>query len=98
VAYSSAQTGATGVPDVRGVNMKNGRCPKCGSTTIHSKSGGIGFAQQTSVYVYDAGSRWAKPAPLVAYVCTSCGFFEVYMNDSGVLGDVAGAWSQVAPT
>ena len=75
--------------------MKSGTCPKCGSATIYSKPNGIGFAQQSSVYVYDAGSSMAKPSSTRAYVCASCGAFEVYMIATSVLGDIATTWRRV---
>jgi predicted nucleic-acid-binding Zn-ribbon protein len=77
--------------------MKSGTCPKCGSATIYSRPQGIGFAQQSSVYVYDAGSKFAKPSSTKAYACATCGYFEVYMIDTSVLSAVAGAWSRVPP-
>jgi hypothetical protein len=75
--------------------MKSGICPKCGSATVHSKPQGVGFAQQTSVYVYGAGSKYAEPSSTTAYVCTTCGYFEVYMLGTSVLNDVASAWPKV---
>ena len=77
--------------------MRSGICPKCGSATIYSKPQGIGFAQQTSVYVYDAGSKYAKPSSTVAYACTTCGYYELYMLGTSVLGDIATTWPRVPP-
>lgn len=77
--------------------MKSGRCPKCGSATVHARPNGIGFAQQTSVYLYDAGSSFAKMSSTNAYVCTTCGYFEVYLTVTSALGEVARAWPQVPP-
>jgi predicted nucleic-acid-binding Zn-ribbon protein len=77
--------------------MKNGICPKCGSATVHSKPQGIGFAQQTSVYIYEAGSKYAKPSSTNAYACTTCGYFELYMLGTSVLNDIAQTWPRVVP-
>jgi hypothetical protein len=75
--------------------MKNGRCPTCGSTEVYSRPQGIGFAQQTSVFVYDAGSKMAKNSSTRAYVCAGCGHFELSMIDTSVIADIAKTWPKV---
>jgi hypothetical protein len=75
--------------------MKNGRCPACGSAAVYSKPNGIGWAQQTSVFVYGAGSQMAKASSTRAYVCASCGRFEVYMIDTSVIAEIAKTWPKV---
>ena len=72
--------------------MKNGRCPKCGSTTVHYRPGGLGFGNQNMIYVY-ADKNLASST--VSYVCTACGYFEEYLTDKDALALVAAKWSKV---
>ncbi len=74
--------------------MKNGKCPKCGSATVHSKPNGIGYGNsngRVSVYI----SMMTQPSPTVAFVCITCGYFEVYIADPSKLAEVAKTWQKV---
>jgi hypothetical protein len=73
--------------------MKSGTCPKCGSTTVYSQPGGLGFANQASIYIY--AGRTSGPSTTRAYVCATCGYYEVYLTDKDFLADAAKAWSKV---
>ena len=73
--------------------MKTGTCPKCGSKTVYSQPGGLGFADQASIYIY--AGRTGKPSTTKAYLCTTCGYYEVYLTDKDFLAEAAGAWSRV---
>jgi predicted nucleic-acid-binding Zn-ribbon protein len=73
--------------------MKSGKCPKCGSVTVHSKPGGLGFANVGKISI-NAGSM-GKPSTTRAYLCTSCGYFEVYLTDKEYLAEAAKSWPKV---
>ena len=73
--------------------MRHGRCPKCNSTTVYSRPNGLGFGNMSSVFIY--GDKWAKPSSTNAFVCTTCGFFEVYLADTGILAELPQMWQKV---
>jgi hypothetical protein len=73
--------------------MKRGVCPKCGSATVYSQPGGLGFANQANIYI-NVGNR-AKASTTRAYLCAACGYYEVYLTDKDFLGEAAKAWSRV---
>jgi hypothetical protein len=66
--------------------MGDGRCPRCGSESVH---------------VVDAG-RLSIPlsafsvAPLGLYVCAGCGYVELYMQDRELLPKIAAKYVSVA--
>jgi len=74
--------------------MKNGKCPKCGSTNIHSKRGGLGYSNSSSIYIYLPQSQPTSP---VEYVCTSCGYVEMYIVEAARLAEIDKAWPKVPP-
>ncbi len=73
--------------------MKNGKCPKCGSTEIYT-------AQDLPLKSGPFGSN-AIPVSLTAiaaldnYVCTDCGFLERYVADAEKLKQIAKKWGHV---
>ncbi len=73
--------------------MKSGKCPKCGSATVHSKPGGLGFGNSSHVSIYAGPMQ--KPSSTLAFVCVTCGHFEVYLTDKTYLAEVAKAWPKV---
>ena len=73
--------------------MKNGKCPKCGSATVHSKTNGIG---ENGAGQYIDTSAATRRSPVVAFVCIACGYFEYYIADPQKLADVAKNWSKVS--
>jgi hypothetical protein len=74
--------------------MKNGKCPKCGSATIYTKPGGLGFGNISQVFIY---LKSGYPASTKAYICTTCGYYEVYVTATSVLAEVAQSWQKVTP-
>jgi predicted nucleic-acid-binding Zn-ribbon protein len=76
--------------------MKSGVCPKCGSATVYSQPGGLGFGNQDKIYLYHVGPI-GKPSTTKAYLCTTCGYHEVYLTDKDFLAEAAAAWARVAP-
>jgi hypothetical protein len=73
--------------------MKNGKCPQCGSATVHTRANGLGFGNISSVYIYTGST--GKPSGTAAYVCVTCGYFEVYLTDRPGLAEIAQAWQKV---
>ena len=73
--------------------MKNGKCPKCGSTAIFAgkdlplKSGPFG---SNSIPV-----SLTSMAALDNYVCTDCGLVEHYVADAEKLKEIAKKWKPV---
>ena len=76
--------------------MRNGICPKCGAATVYSKAEGLKYAVAKGV-VFVHTSRMTMPSPAVAYICTTCGYFENYITDPGKLSGVAKNWQKVSP-
>jgi len=74
--------------------MKSGKCPKCGSTNVHYKRGGLGFSNSSSIYVYLPQSQPTSP---MEYVCTSCGYTEIYIVEAARLAEIDKAWPKVPP-
>jgi predicted nucleic-acid-binding Zn-ribbon protein len=73
--------------------MKNGKCPKCGSTEIFAgkdlplKSGPFG---SNSIPI-----SLTSMAALDNYVCTDCGLVEHYVADAQRLKEIAKKWKPV---
>jgi predicted nucleic-acid-binding Zn-ribbon protein len=72
--------------------MKDGVCPKCGSTEVCSGEHLGYFAKM--------GSNWANTIPITAwrnavfdnYVCLNCGYVESYVADDAKLWLIARKW------
>jgi hypothetical protein len=73
--------------------MKNGTCPRCSSATVYARPNGLGFGNISSVFIY--GGKRSMPSSTKAYVCTTCGFFEVYLADTGALAELTQSWQKV---
>lgn len=73
--------------------MKNGKCPKCGSSKIYSAADlplkGGPFGSNTIPV------SLASMAPLDNYVCTDCGFMESYVADKVKRKEIARKWTAV---
>ncbi|BBO91052.1 hypothetical protein [Desulfosarcina ovata] len=73
--------------------MKQGKCPKCGSTNVYVaadlplKSGPFG---SNSIPV-----SLTAMAALDNYVCADCGLVESYIADEYMLKKIAGKWKPV---
>ena len=73
--------------------MKSGQCPKCNSLTVYKKPEGIAFGDGRNIKVYT--SAVTMPVPAEDYICTTCGYFERYINDREKLDSVAQNWEKV---
>jgi predicted nucleic-acid-binding Zn-ribbon protein len=76
--------------------MKNGTCPKCSQNTVYSSKKGITFASAGAMYIQNLKGFMIMPLKEYSdYVCTSCGYFETYIDDEDKLGEIANQWSKV---
>jgi predicted nucleic-acid-binding Zn-ribbon protein len=70
--------------------MRDGKCTRCGKTAVHAKHGALNSgAIELLVTAWRRG--W-----LTAYVCVSCGYSELYLEDGELLSIVADKWPIVA--
>ena len=75
--------------------MRNGRCAKCDSETVFSQPGGI-FFYTNALHVRT--SSLEQGVSFNSYICTTCGYFENYVNDPQKLVSVTQKWQKVSPT
>ncbi|MEY9874648.1 transposase-like protein [Streptacidiphilus sp. MAP12-33] len=75
--------------------MRSGICPKCGSTEVHTRFGGI-FRGQTRSIVVAGGLLGSTRATSDDYVCTDCGYFEQYFTKGRALNRIARKWPLVS--
>ena len=73
--------------------MRSGICPKCKTPTVYRKRGGLGFGGGDGVYVRTAWATRASEAE--HYICTRCGFFEIYVVDEQKMAEVTSAWEKI---
>lgn len=71
--------------------MRDGRCIRCGSDTVHMQENGIGGLYGADVF----DGRSSEKGKVVSYACTSCGFFENYLIDPAKLELIAQRWTKV---
>jgi hypothetical protein len=77
--------------------MKDGKCPKCNSATVYTKRQGISFASDTYFYVRISSERMSRSVSDVDhYICTTCGYLEIYIEDNAKLEAVAKDWKKVS--
>jgi predicted nucleic-acid-binding Zn-ribbon protein len=70
--------------------MKNGICPKCGSTEIHTKADAI----------YSYGGVYLpigifSSARLTPYVCVQCGYVEIFVDEPSQRRGLAAKWPKL---
>ncbi len=75
--------------------MKNGQCPKCGSSDVHSGSM-ISFKQGAfGSNTIPLGGILSGSAMLDNYVCVNCGYVESYMGNVASRRQIAQKWPRV---
>ena len=75
--------------------MKNVTCPKCSQNTVYTSKAGI-TCHGGALYVQNLKSVFVTPlTEYTSYVCTSCGYFETYINDEDKLSQITSKWSKV---
>jgi hypothetical protein len=75
--------------------MKNGICPKCGSTAVfHGPSGSVatGWSYKDAALL---PLTMMRGAGLTNYVCTDCGYLERYVDAAADLTAIAENWDKV---
>jgi len=70
--------------------MKSGKCPKCNSPTVYTKRQGISSGD--GFYLSVSGKAIKD---IDHYLCTTCGYFETYVEDKPKLEAVARDWHKV---
>jgi len=74
--------------------MKNGKCDKCGSTTVHVQTNGFAPGGRRE-YIGFEGMYSA--VDVQSYLCTTCGYYENYVTDPKRLVEAAQKWPAVTP-
>lgn len=72
--------------------MKDGKCPKCGSTEIYSHEGMLlkgGPFGSNSIPI-----SLTSMAALDNFVCTDCGLVESYVADEDKLSEISKKWKK----
>ena len=73
--------------------MKNGSCPKCGSSEIHA---GTEVFPKSGPFTCNAiPVSLTTMAPLDNYVCTACGYVESYVSQAGDIDKIRRKWPPV---
>ncbi len=76
--------------------MKEGKCPKCSQETVYMSKTGITFDSRGAMYINNLKSMIIPPLKdYTDYVCTSCGYFETYINDFSKLEEIEKHWEKV---
>ena len=77
-------------------HMKDGKCPKCNSNTVHMKRTGMKFGSSAVLYIDIASeSSWRAVTEVDQYICTTCGYYEAYSQDKSMLEAIAKDWKKV---
>ena len=73
--------------------MKDGKCPKCGSTEVYC---GADVYPKTGPFTSNSiPISLTSVAALDNYVCTDCGYVERYIAESGKLKEIFIKWRKV---
>jgi predicted nucleic-acid-binding Zn-ribbon protein len=71
--------------------MKNGICPKCGSTEIHTKADAFSFGVGAVALPISLFST----AQVIPYVCVQCGYLEMYVDEPKQRRGLAAKWPKL---
>jgi predicted nucleic-acid-binding Zn-ribbon protein len=75
------------------VPVKDGKCPKCGSTEVYS---GSDVYPKTGPFTSNAiPISLTSIAALDNYVCTDCGYVERFISETGKLKEIFIKWRKV---
>ncbi len=73
--------------------MRNGTCPKCGSSEVYS--GANVFFKAGTYGINTIPISFWTIAALDNYVCADCGFVESYIADADKLSEIRKKWIKV---
>lgn len=74
--------------------MKNGICSRCDSESVYVRENGIDIGDKAgNIMVYTGMIN--RVCRSIAFVCTKCGYFEVYIHDAGKLQEIEQKWEKV---
>ena len=71
--------------------MKNGVCPKCSATEVYQADG---YPHQREMITI-SGTVLVKAVAPDRYVCTSCGYVELYVASAEDRQTIRDAWQKV---
>jgi len=75
------------------VNLKQGKCPKCGSEEIYS---GVEVLPKSGPFGSNAiPISFVSIAALDNYVCTDCGYLERYIAETEKRREIIRKWPKV---
>ncbi len=66
--------------------MKNGKCIKCNSATIYTIRNGATYGGRIGAIKTDPTQ--SELVDYITYLCTTCGYFENYVDDQKILQKV----------
>lgn len=69
------------------MNMKQGKCPECGSTEVRSR---LAESHEIAVATWNLNTVHYR-----VYVCVDCGVMRTYIEDRAVLGKISEKWEKV---
>jgi RNA polymerase subunit RPABC4/transcription elongation factor Spt4 len=72
--------------------MRDGVCPKCGSTEVYSNAQLPQFVRYGSYYANSIPITVWRNVALDVYVCAACGFVERYVSDPAKLSLITRKW------
>lgn len=73
--------------------LKQGKCPACGSTAVYVQENELSaFGEAIVIHTGGIGSQ----SRVDNYLCTDCGYFEIYVRDPQKLMQVRSSkkWKQ----
>lgn len=76
--------------------MRTGICPKCTSETVYAASKGIRLGDNSLGVAVFIG-MFGTPSSYTAYLCSTCGYVEFYIDDRSKLQAVESNWHRVLP-
>jgi len=76
--------------------MKNGLCPKCGSSDVYTQNKGIYTRKsgELPAHLHINISTFSS-ADFDNYLCAACGYIESYVADLSDLPKIASKWKKV---
>lgn len=73
--------------------MRDGICPKCGSSTVYAKENGFGGLRGVPIRIANGTSQQT----IITYVCVTCGYLENYVAAGPVIAEISEDWTPIRP-